>query len=146
MTKRGRRNPSPAFKAKAASAAVKNEKTVAELARQFDVRGNQFTPLRQAQDKGATSAVKAGLVAAGLSRVSPQEALSHRLGLERLRSFGLVDSQATVRDIELMKPPAAEGNFLSAGLQRIADQWPNGRHAPPEGANIVPRAAIRGGV
>jgi hypothetical protein len=30
MTKRGRRNPSPAFKAKAASAAVKNEKTVAE--------------------------------------------------------------------------------------------------------------------
>jgi hypothetical protein len=32
MTKRGRRNPSPGFKAKAASAAVKNEKTVAKLA------------------------------------------------------------------------------------------------------------------
>ena len=60
MTKRGRRNPSPAFKAKAASAAVKNEKTVAELARQFDVRGNQFTPLRQAQDKGATPQGAAG--------------------------------------------------------------------------------------
>ena len=44
MTKRGRRNPSPAFKAKAASAAVKNEKTVAELARQFDVRGNRLRP------------------------------------------------------------------------------------------------------
>jgi transposase-like protein len=109
MTKRGRRNPSPAFKAKAASAAVKNEKTVAELARQFDVRGNQFTPLRQAQDKGATSAVKAGLVAAGLSRVSPQEALSHCLGIERLRSFGRVDSQANDQNRHCRDCHAASG-------------------------------------
>ena len=37
MSKRPRRNHSPAFKAKVALAAVKGEKTLAELAQQFDV-------------------------------------------------------------------------------------------------------------
>jgi transposase len=37
MTKRTRRNHSPAFRAKVALAAVKGEKTLAELAQQFDV-------------------------------------------------------------------------------------------------------------
>ena len=36
MTKRTRRNHSPAFKAKVALAAVKGEKTLAELAQQFE--------------------------------------------------------------------------------------------------------------
>ena len=37
MSKRPRRNHSPAFKAKVALAAVRGEKTLAELAQQFDV-------------------------------------------------------------------------------------------------------------
>ena len=47
MTKRTRRNHSPAFKARVALAAVKGEKTLAELAQQFDVDGPsiQWTPL-----------------------------------------------------------------------------------------------------
>ena len=43
MTKRARRNHSPAFKAKVALAALKGEKTLAELAQQFDVHANQIT-------------------------------------------------------------------------------------------------------
>ena len=43
MSKRPRRNHSPAFKAKVALAAVKGEKTLAELAQQFDVDPNQIT-------------------------------------------------------------------------------------------------------
>ena len=43
MTKRSRRTHSPAFKAKVALAAVKGEKTLAELAQQFDVHPNQIT-------------------------------------------------------------------------------------------------------
>jgi transposase len=43
MTKRTRRNHSPAFKAKVALKAVKDEKTLADLAQQFDVHPNQIT-------------------------------------------------------------------------------------------------------
>ena len=43
MSRRPRRNHSPAFKAKVALAAVKGEKTLAELAQQFDVHPNQIT-------------------------------------------------------------------------------------------------------
>ena len=43
MTRRPGRNHTPAFKAKVALAAVKGEKTLAELAQQFDVHPNQIT-------------------------------------------------------------------------------------------------------
>ncbi len=43
MSKRPRRNHAPAFKAKVALAAVRGEKTLVELAQQFDVHPNQIT-------------------------------------------------------------------------------------------------------
>ncbi len=46
MAKRPRRNHSPAFKAKVALAAVRGDKTLAELAQQFDVHPNQITQWR----------------------------------------------------------------------------------------------------
>jgi transposase len=43
MTRRTRRNHGPAFKAKVALAAIKGDKTLAELAQQYDVHPNQIT-------------------------------------------------------------------------------------------------------
>ena len=43
MSRRPRRNHAPAFKAKVALAAIKGDRTVAELAEQFDVHPNQIT-------------------------------------------------------------------------------------------------------
>lgn len=66
MTKRSRRTHSPAFKAKVALAAVKGDKTLAELAQQFDVHPNQITTWKNhllesaagvfGQDKGPAEA------------------------------------------------------------------------------------------
>jgi transposase-like protein len=43
MTRRARRNHSPAFKVKVAVAAIKGDRTLSELAQHFDVHPNQIT-------------------------------------------------------------------------------------------------------
>lgn len=43
MTRRARRNHSPAFKAKVAIAAIQGTLTISELAKRFDVHPNQIT-------------------------------------------------------------------------------------------------------
>ena len=53
MTKRPRRNHSSAFKARVALAAIKGEKTLAELAEQYDVHPNQITTWRSQLLEGA---------------------------------------------------------------------------------------------
>src|SRR3954463_125969 len=53
MTRRPRRNHTPAFKAKVALAAVKGERTLAELAQQFDVHANQITTWKAQLLEGA---------------------------------------------------------------------------------------------
>src|SRR4051794_2380192 len=55
MTKRTRRNHTPGFKAKGALAAVKGEKTLAELAQQFDIHPNQITNWKARLLEGAVS-------------------------------------------------------------------------------------------
>ena len=53
MSKRPRRNHSPAFKAKVALAAVKGEKTLAELAQLYDVHPNLINQWRARLLEGA---------------------------------------------------------------------------------------------
>jgi Transposase and inactivated derivatives len=53
MSKRPRRNHTASFKAKVALAAVKGEKTLAELAQQFDIHPNQITQWKAQLFEGA---------------------------------------------------------------------------------------------
>jgi transposase-like protein len=53
MSKRPRRNHAPAFKAKLALAAIKGDRTLAELAEQFDVHPNQITSWKAQLEGGA---------------------------------------------------------------------------------------------
>jgi transposase-like protein len=53
MTRRTRRNHAPAFKAKVALAALKGEKTLAELAQIYDVHANQIAAWKAQLAEGA---------------------------------------------------------------------------------------------
>ena len=66
MSKRTRRTHAPAFKAKVALAAIKGEKTLAELAQQYDVHPNQIIAWKAHVVESA-----AGLFGAGGSASAP---------------------------------------------------------------------------
>ena len=53
MKRRTRRNHSPAFKAKVALAAIKGDRTIVQLAEQFDVHPNQITQWKAQLEGGA---------------------------------------------------------------------------------------------
>ena len=66
MARRARRTHNPAFKAKVALAAIKGEKTLAELAQQYDVHPNQITAWRARMLDGA-----AALFGGGAAEAAP---------------------------------------------------------------------------
>ena len=70
MTRRARRTHSPAFKAKVAVAAVKGERTLSELAQQFDVHPNQITAW-----KGHLVEAASGLFGSGGTASDPPQAI-----------------------------------------------------------------------
>ena len=60
MTKRTRRNHSPAFKAKVALAAIKGEKTITQLSDQFGVHVSQINAWKDQLQAGAVDVFGAG--------------------------------------------------------------------------------------
>ena len=64
MTKRKRRNHSPVFKAKIALAAVRGERTLADLAEQFEVHPNQIQDWKKKLVADAEHVFGAGAVEA----------------------------------------------------------------------------------
>ena len=60
MTTRNRRTHSPTFKAKVALAALKGDKTLAELAQQFDVHPNQITDWKKQLQERVADVFEAG--------------------------------------------------------------------------------------
>jgi transposase len=60
MSRRPRRNHSAAFKAKVALAAIKGDRTIGQLADQFDVHPNQITIWKTQLEGGAADVFVAG--------------------------------------------------------------------------------------
>ena len=80
MAKRARRTHSPAFKAKVALAAIKDEKTLAELAQQFDVHPNQITAWKAQLADGAAGVFGAGSAGTGLAPAMDVKVLHAKIG------------------------------------------------------------------
>ena len=60
MSRRPRRNHTPAFKAKVALVAIKGDRTLAQLAEQFDVHSNQITAWKAQLESGAADVFGSG--------------------------------------------------------------------------------------
>ena len=73
MTKRKRRNHSPAFKARVALAAVSGDRTLAELSDQFDVHPNQVQDWKKQLLNGAENVFGGHAVKAEHNEVETQK-------------------------------------------------------------------------
>ena len=80
MTKRTRRTHSPGFKAKVALAAIKGEKTLAELAKLFDVHPHQITAWKAQLQEGAAGVFGSGPAAADSVPVVDLQVLHAKIG------------------------------------------------------------------
>jgi transposase-like protein len=77
MSRRPRRNHSAGFKAKVALAVIKGDRTIAQLADQFDVHPNQITTWKGQPEEGAAEVFGPG-VGRGQSGASRPRASAFR--------------------------------------------------------------------
>ena len=70
MSRRPRRNHTPAFKAKVALAAVKGDRTIAQLAEHFDVHPNQITAWKAQLEGGASDVFGRGSAASAAPAIN----------------------------------------------------------------------------
>ena len=80
MTRRARRTHNPVFKAKVALAAIKGEKTLAELAQQYDVHPNQITAWKAQLADGAAGVFGSGTAGAEAAPAVDVKVLHAKIG------------------------------------------------------------------
>ena len=80
MSRRARRNHTPAFKAKVALAAIKGDRTLAQLAEQFDVHPNQITAWKAQLEGSASNVFGQGSGAAQAAPAADIKALHAKIG------------------------------------------------------------------
>jgi transposase len=80
MARRTRRTHSPAFKAKVALAAIKGDKTLAELAQQYDVHPNQITAWKGQLVEAAAGLFGSGSAAADAAPAVDVKTLHAKIG------------------------------------------------------------------
>ena len=103
MQRRPRRNHTPAFKAKVALAAIKGDRTVAQLAEQFDVHPNQITSWKAQLEGGAADVFGAGSGNGAMHPAVDVKSLHAKIGELTLendlyeRSCGIDDCRVCVR-------------------------------------------------
>ena len=116
MTKRTRRAHSPGFKVKAALAVIKGEKTLAELAKLFEVHPAQIVAWKAQLQGGAAGVYGAGAAGTEAAHVVDLKLLHARIGeltLEKdflsgaLNKAGLARAQSDDRPRQCPGPDAA---------------------------------------
>jgi transposase-like protein len=80
MSRRPRRNHTPAFKAKVALAAIKGDRTLAQLAEQFDVHPNQVTTWKAQLEGGAADVFGPGVGNASMEPAVDVKSLHAKIG------------------------------------------------------------------
>jgi transposase-like protein len=80
MSRRARRNHTPAFKAKVALAAIKGDRTLAQLSEQFDVHPNQITTWKDQLQEGAADVFGSGASGGPATPAVDVKALHAKIG------------------------------------------------------------------
>src|SRR5260370_12011503 len=99
MSRRRRRKQTVTFKAKVALAAIKGEKTLSELAEQFDVHANQITQLKGQLLEGAAGVFGGEAKAEPAAAAVARKTLHAKIGVLPLEnhSFEAVRPKAGLR-------------------------------------------------
>src|ERR1035441_8965491 len=152
MSRRPRRNHTATFKAKVALAAIKGEKTLSELAEQFDVHANQITQWKSQLLEGAVGVFGGEAKAEPAAAAVDLKTLHAKIGALTLEHDLSLKQQAVALGISRSsvyyrpRPISAEDlwlmrridelhlNYPFAGSRMLRDLlWPQRRRALPAG-------------
>ena len=113
MSRRARRNHTPAFKAKVALAAVKGDRTIAQLAEHFDVHPNQITAWKSQLEGNASEIFGPG----GGPPAAPAvdvKSLHAKIGELTLENGVSIPQGASSAEISFLEGALTKAGLLSA--------------------------------